>query len=269
MLPYFRLWVFLLIFAQAGHSVVETVVPSTENSSATLQLSAFLVNPNAIVSGDLAEFSVGAASFTSTVEVFHAKIYIYGPGGRLAGTMDFADSAIAGGETQVLTKFWDTSGKPLGAYLAFINATYGNGTATNMRNAEFSIVSTLGATAGLGAMHNASGNGTKVQTGALQTPGQPCTDYYCGEWGECDDGYRSQPCSYLPECSGKDFFRVQKCLQAESAFSLDQKICTAVPQACTTQQQKESYFCACLPTIFITMAFFAFLVLRRKLRRRF
>ena len=263
-----RLSLFLMVFAQFSNAVVETAVPFNGSSAAALQLSSFSVNPATVLSGEPAEFEVQVSSFVNTVEYFQATIFIYESGGNLAGTMPYAGSAIAGGETQAITRFWDTAGKKPGAYRAFINATFAGNESTNTRSAEFTIASSIAPVA-MAPANNTAANGTGVAGGVPGSKEQDCNEYFCGEWEECIEGYRLQACAQPPGCSGKDFFRVEKCPQDGEGRTVERKICAALPQACAPQGQEQNYLCACLPAILVAIVFFALLLTRRMLRRRF
>lgn len=250
-----------LLLAQLQHPAAESVPPESASQASALQIGFFYPSYNATVTGEQAEFVVQIRSFTNTVTPFSASIYIYDSKGRTATVLGYANATIAGGETQVLSKFWDTAGQPIGDYRAFSNATY-DGSFTNTKSAQFSIVYSL---------PSSGNNNTAPQDGSGQEPGensssaQPCAEFQCSGWGACSDGYRSQDCIQSPGCSKPDFVHVERCNQGQPpGLPLEQQVCAAFPQTCTTEPQNAAYLCGCLPALVVPLLFFIVLRARQK-----
>ncbi len=255
-----------LVLAQLPASAVETVSPESASQAPTLQLGSFYVSPNATLAGEQMEFVAQARSFTNTVTPFSASIYIYGSKGRSVAVLHYANSTIAGGETQTLSRFYDTSGLPIGDYRAFVNATY-EGNSTNTKSAQFSIVYSLPYS---GNNSSAKENGFDTGIGEVKPVAISCPDFSCTDWGECSDGYRSQDCIHPQGCSNAGFVHVERCNQGPpSGLPLEQPVCSALPQICTTEPQEGGYLCVWLPVLAVSLLFFIVVLRARQKHLRF
>ncbi len=252
-----------LLLAQLQHPAAQSVPPGSIASA--LQIGFFYPSYNATVAGEQAEFVVQIRSFTNTVTPFSVSIYIYDSKGRTAAVLEYANATIAGGETQVLSKFWDTAGQPVGDYRAFANATY-DGSATNTKRAQFSIVYSLPYSGNSSASQE---NGSSQGPEENRTPASSCAGFYCNEWGACSDGYRSQDCIHPQGCPIQGFVHVERCNQGQPpGLPLEQQVCSALPQICTTEPQNAAYLCGCLPVLVVPLLLFIVLRARQK-RLRF
>lgn len=255
-----------LVLAQLQHPVAEAVLPESASVASTLQLGSFYVSSNATVSGEQAEFVLQARSFTNTVTPFSASIYIYDSKGRMVEVLEYPNSTIAGGETHVISRFWDTAGLPTGDYRAFVNATY-EGSSTNTKSAQFSIVYSLPYS---GNNDTEAGNGPGAIPQDYGPSAQSCAESQCNEWGACSDGYRSQDCIRPQGCSEPGFVHVERCSQGQPERQpLEQALCAALPQICTTEPQDAGYLCACLPVLLVSLLFFIVVLRARQKHLRF
>ena len=91
---------------------------------------------------------------------------------------------------------------------------------------------------------------------------------YCAPWGPCgDDGYRSQHCSDISNCTSIDFFSVEKCGAPKNVTptfidqlltpvqgiwnGAEQGVCLAYPQLCSAQAPPYDALCLCASAILI------------------
>jgi hypothetical protein len=81
---------------------------------------------------------------------------------------------------------------------------------------------------------------------------------YCGEWGQCTDGYRYKPCKDLTNCSDIQVFKVGKCIPVPSNV-------TAPLPAVVVPVFVEKEF-PCLALLFILLLLMLLLYLIRKRR---
>ncbi|MCX6773056.1 MAG: hypothetical protein NTV88_04795 [Candidatus Micrarchaeota archaeon] len=251
---------FLLTFASLVLSciVFAANAPPNPTLSENLQLTSFSVSPPSIYQGDLVEFSLGVKSVGNTVSDFDASVIISDTSGAQVSSIKFIHAEIAGGETQALSKIWDTSGLQPGNYSAIANVTDQIGV-SEVLLARLEVLPVLPAQDSLN--QNQPGQGSAIAGGDADCSGSAI----CGAPGNCVDNYTTQLCSFAG-CPEKDYFVVQRCGAAAPPLLLraERKICNSASFLCTENLQEDWLTSFCLSGLLAALLLFAALLWRTR-----
>lgn len=232
------------------HSVPVSAANATAQSlSQNLQITSFSVNPDPAYAGSTVEFLLGVESTGNTVATFSSSVVVQDSSGRQLAKVDYLDLAIPGGETQSLSKGFDTSGMAAGNYSAVASINGSDGSSSKLIS-NFELL-------------------PSPQAASPPQPEQPqqpaanpaCSDQaVCGPPGDCIDNYTTSICT-VGGCQEKGYFLVQDCAPAPQ-FQLEKQACDAIPALCSTSPQGDwaIYFCS---PIIIALLIFAAAMLRK------
>ena len=225
-----------------------------QSLSENLQLTSFTVSPPSIYQGDLAEFLLSVKSVGNTVSDFDASVIISDTSEKQVGGITFIHASIAGGETQDLSKIWDSAGIAAGNYSLIANITDNTGASTVLLS-RLEI---------LPAPSADQGNSQPAQ--GQPSSGAACpSQAVCEAPGNCVDNYTTQLCSYQG-CPEKNYYLVQRCAPIEPPILLraEGKICNVAPFICTDSQQEDWLTSFCLSSILILVVLLVLLLWRTR-----
>jgi len=241
-----------LTFAAEGNQSA----PS-QSLSQNLQLTQFSASPPSIYQGDLAEFMLEVKSVGNTVSDYDASVFVSDTSGKQVSSAKFIHASIAGGETQDLSKVWDSAGIAAGNYSLTANITDNTGASTVLLS-RLEILPAPSADQGSSQPAQNQLPSSAANTACFAPAA-------CEAIGNCVDNYTTQLCSYQG-CPEKDYYLVQRCAPLEPPILLraEGKICRTAPFMCTASEQGDWLTTFCLSSILFILVLLAVLLWRTR-----
>jgi hypothetical protein len=205
----------------------------------------FSISPKSFLQASNAEFSISVQSAQEGVLNISPKVDIYGPQGEWMGNVPSFPLKIAGGEQQRVLLGWESKGAPVGLYSAYANISYGGNLSALSAPLRFSILAAQVL------------EGSREDANASQTAS--CNSQQCSQWGDCEDGYKTQYCSYLPSCPLEGYHRIIPCQVAQPP-TIEREVCASAPSLCTKEDPYSAIY-LCLPPVLAVALFIAYLAL--------
>ena len=216
-----------------------------QGSGMSIGITSFSITPNSFPQGSAAEFSISLNCTGSSVSDVSARIGLYDSAQKFAGSINFRNFKMAGGESQELSQIQEIQNLTPGLYTAYANITYDEKVVSSSPLRFRITPSAFGA------------------SGASAPQCSPRTD--CGEWSSCEEGYHSQFCVHVPPCAEPDFSKVEQC-EKPAGPTLGQLACTFLPSLCT-QERKDFGIFLCMPPIAVLILFALYILFFRRRRK--
>ena len=212
------------------------------NEASGVSLRSFSITPGEIEAGDSALFSILIVGSSDTAARYVSYVEIYDANKTLADRLLFTEAVIAGGETQSLTKPWNSKGRPAGEYYAIAGIVHGNSQLISGKLGF--IISQQSSTTPAVLIPSASAPNRTGSAPAVSQPAPECQlEWDCLQWEECVDGYRVQKCQDSKKCTGESFYHIEKCA-ASKPFPANSAALVCVPLALIALLALAFYFFA-------------------------
>ncbi|HLC68607.1 MAG TPA: hypothetical protein VJH24_02105 [Candidatus Bilamarchaeaceae archaeon] len=134
----FILLLSMAILYTASSSNTELGSSATISTFTSVQATSFSISSSSFTAGDSVNFITDLFNLGNTLLTMQTRVYIYDSSGTLVDTVTYSNTTLAGGESQTLTRSWDSTGRTAGSYTAYANGT-SDGNFTNTLNLTFTI----------------------------------------------------------------------------------------------------------------------------------
>ena len=241
-------------FFLSGFLFADNATQTAQSLSQNLELTSFTVNPSQAYAGDTVVLLLGVKSTGNIVSTYSSAVRVYDSLGKQQAEIGFLDSTISGGETQSLSKGYDTTGFHEGNYSAIASISSSDGSSSRLI-ATFEILPS--ALAGAPEV--------PIQPAPLPKENPACSSpASCGAPGNCIDNYTTSQCT-VALCPEKNYFLVQDCAIVAPQFQFEKQLCESAPALCSAngaspQNDWGVYFCS---PILIALLIFAAFMLRK------
>ncbi len=233
---------------QMGMSVflfLAMLLPPSFAQGAAITIKEFSISPKSFLQASNAEFSITVLSGQEGVLNISPKVDIYGPQGEWRAGVPSFPLKIAGGEQQRVLLGWESKNAPVGLYSAYANISYGENLSALSPSLRFSILA------------------EQVLEGSLEesnaSQAASCHFQQCSQWGDCEDGYKTQYCTYPSSCPLQGYHHLAPCQIAQPP-ALEGGICASAPFLCTKDNQYSPIY-LCFPPFLAASLFIDYVAL--------